>query len=104
VILPGSAEDRQGLLWSCRDQVVISRDHTRISSGSRSSFRHQPKIDENCSDLAGSGRDQLGSRRDKLRIEVILPGSAEDRQGLLWSCRDQVVISRDHARISSGSR
>ena len=29
----------------------------------------------------GSGRDQVGSRRDQLRIEVILPGSAEDRRG-----------------------
>ena len=33
----------------------------------------------------GSGRDQLGSRRDQLRLEVILPGSrrgsAEDRRG-----------------------
>ena len=31
--------------------------------------------------LLGSGRDQLGSRRDQLRIEVILLGSAEDRRG-----------------------
>ena len=28
----------------------------------------------------GSGWDQLASRRDQLRIEVILPGSAEDRR------------------------
>ena len=31
--------------------------------------------------LPGSRRDQLGSRREQLRIEVILPGSAEDRRG-----------------------
>jgi len=54
--------------------------------------------------LPGSGRDQLGSRRDQLRIEVILPGTAEDRRELRWSYRDQVGISCDHGEISSGSR
>jgi len=28
----------------------------------------------------GSGRDQLGSRRDQSKIEVILPRSADDRR------------------------
>ena len=58
-ITPGSAQDRG-------DLAGIGRRSTRIAVIS-----------------LGSGRDQLGSRRDQLRIEVILPGSAEDRRGLL---------------------
>jgi len=50
----------------------------------------------------GSGRDQIGSRRDQSRIEVVLPGSAEDQRGLLGSRRDQARISRDYAGTSQG--
>jgi len=44
----------------------------------------------------GSGRDQLGSRRDQCRIEVILPRSAEDR------C-DLAGIRSESAGVTPGS-
>ena len=49
--------------------------------------------------LPGSGRDQLGSRRDQLRMEVILPGSPKIDE----DCCDLAEISSGSAGITPGS-